>query len=211
MKKLGVIAIAATVSISAFAQIGFDQFAVTRTTILAPPTTFSGGTSYNLGTNNWVDVRSLGGIAKLDIFARTNTGDSAFTITIQTSNDQTNITTLASVALAIPYTYNYTNRFYGGTNLTSANLFNLYGTVVTPNAAVSGWATPYINALAAPYTNTISGTSISYNSFTTYGVSISDAPSYIRVLVLPTAASGTTNFCFGAIMTSLPAYSSYPF
>lgn len=194
---------------SAFAQRGFDTFSVARWLVVAPPTLFSGATALNLGTNNWVDIRSLSGIATINLFCRTNTGDSALTITVQTSNDQTNLSTLANVALAIPATVNYTNRYYGGTNVIAANVFNLYGSVVTPTASTSGFATPYINPAAVPYTNTISATTPSYNTFSTYSVNIADAPSYIRLIVIPSGA--TTNFDIGAILTSVPDYSSYPF
>ncbi len=210
--KIVTVALAvASLSISVFAQRSFDTYSAPRTLVLSQPVLYSGGAAFTSGTNAWVDIRSFDGIAKVDVFGCTNVSNSSFTITIQTSTDQTNLTTLLNVSAATATSYIYTNFYYGGGSncITATNTWNLPGAPTVPTANTAGWATPYLNAVANPFTNTISAYSPAQDGITTLGVSIGDAPRYARLIVSLSGAA--TNCVVGADITGYVHSSSYPF
>ena len=199
----------ASLSLPAFAQRSVDTYAAPRTLTLAAPALFSGGGAYTSGTNVWVDVKSFDGIAKIDFITVTNVANTTATFTVQGSMDQTNITTVGSASIASPTTVVYTNIFYGATNFLATNVWQLPGAIVNPTAATAGFSTAYLNALANPFTNSLSAASLNYNGVTTVGLSIGDSPRYLRVIITPGGAA--TNFTVGAVLTGFVHTSSYPF
>ena len=195
------------------AQRGFDVYAGSvRTVVLAPPYLYTGGAAMNAGTNGWVDCKGFDGMAKIDFASVTNVGNSTFTVTVQTSTDQTNLVTLANASYASATSIVYTNFFYSGypTNLiTATDNYLLPGSIVTPSAASAGWATPYLNVSANPYTNTVSAMTITTNGVQQVGFNIGDALRYLRVIVTP--GGGATNGCVSAVLTAHTSYTTYPF
>lgn len=208
INKLNLVILAvASLCLTASAQRGFDVYGVTRTLIVAPVTLYNTGAGP--WTNSWVDVRSFDGIANLDVFCCTNVGNSTFTITVQGSNDQTNTTTIGSASVASSTTVIYTNGYYGGTNFSATNIYLLPGAIVTPTATTAGFATPYLNNLANPFTNSLSAYSPTQYGVTHIGLNIADANRYMRIIVTPAGAA--TNGVVGAILTAPANYTSYPF
>jgi hypothetical protein len=195
-KIVTVILAVASLSLSAFAQRGFDTYAIPRTLIVAAPALYSGGAA-GPATNSWVDVRVFDGTAKLDIFCVTNVANSAFTISLQGSMDQTNLTAIGNCSVASSTSIIYTNTSYGSNNLTATDVFNLPGVVTTPTASTAGWATSYL--LPNPFTNTITAYSPAQGGVTTIGFNVGDSPRYLRMIVLPSGAA--TNGVVGAVLT----------
>ena len=197
-----VLLILAVASLS-FSGLAADTYAGARTLTLAAPALYSGGGAVNSGTNAWIDIRAFEGIAKIDILACTNVGNSAATVTIQSSDDQTNLTTLSSVSYAVATSAIITNVLYGGTNLTATDVFNLPGTLTAPTASSAGFATPYINYATAPFTNSASAISIpgAANGVVTLGFNIADSRRYMRLIVIPSGAA--TNLTVGAVITGI--------
>jgi hypothetical protein len=151
----------------------------------------------NVGiTNAAVDVHHLTGIAKVDLFCKTNAAGGV-TCNLETSADTTNWVAVANYALASATSVIYTNTYYGTNNLTATNIFLLPGTVSTPTAATAGWATPYL--LPAPYTN--SGTiTMSGNQAVEVGFKIDDQLRYIRTRW--TFSGAATNVVVEGLLTA---------
>jgi len=183
--KLLILAVA-SLSLAANAQGTLDYFAQPRTVVVSVPQQLSGSAAV---TNNWVDIHTLGGIAKLDVSMFNISGSNAVTFAVQTSADQTNLVTLANVAIASALSVIYTNATYGGTSLTATNTFNIAGTLTTPTSATAGWATQYI--IPAPFTNSGTGLTLTSNSITTFGFKADDAARYVRIVW--TGAATVTN------------------
>ena len=200
-------------SLSSFAQRGYDVYGPVRSLSLAAPATYSGGSAVNSGTNAWIDIHGLDGVAKIDVFCFTNVGNSSFTVGIQASSDTTNVVWLGGASIATNVTFIYTNMTYGGTNanglfLTATNLYNIPGVVTYPNAFTAGWATPYINP--APFTNTLNSVTLTAQAgWTTIGFDAGDALRYIRLIVIPGGAA--TNGVVGAQVTSHVHSTGWPF
>ncbi len=181
---------------SAFAAA--DTFAGVRTVVVDSPRLISGGGN-NTVTNSWTDIRGFEGIAKIDFTSKTNAAGGTLSVLVQTSQDQTNFTTLANAAYATSTSVTYTNWQYGGTNLSATETVNYPGTVTTPTAATSGWATPYI--VSAPFTNTVSALSLTADGVTTIGFNIADANRYIRLIY--TTGGTATNSTVSATLTGV--------
>lgn len=181
----------------------FDFFAQPRTIVLLGPTNLT-VTPQLVITNPWADIHGFDGIAKIDISICTNVASDAVLVTIDTSQDQTNITSLANAAYSTVFNLSTTNTLYGnGSNLNANTVFNLAGTVVSPVAGASGWATPYISP--APFTNTVANQALGPNGVFTIGFNASDANRYIRFRVT-SSGGASTNFVIGATMTGRRAY-----
>ena len=179
------------------AQAQMDVFSGVRTLIVDSPRTLLVSAT-PLVTNSWVDIHGFEGIAKIDFTSKTNAGGGTVTVQVQTSQDQTNFTTLANVAYATGVSATITNWMYGSTNLTATDVFNIPGTVTTPTAATAGWSTPYI--LPAPFTNTVSALSLTADGVNTIGFNISDANRYIRLIY--TTGGTVTNSTISAVLTA---------
>lgn len=191
--------------LTASAQRGFDYFFVPGSLVL-PANNFSAGTGSI--TNGPYDVRTFDGIAKVDLFCYTNSVTAGGTMTAQLfgSDDTTNKTALSGIAFVNGTTaVNYTNGYYGGTNLIATNSYLLPGTITTPTAATAGFATPYLTEL--PFTN--SGAITIPTGWSEMGFSISDAKRYIYIVWTP---GGTvTNFTAGGVLTGAKNINGYPF
>ena len=214
LKNILTVAALLTVTCTAFAQRGFDTYSIPRWLTLAPPTTIAAVQAGSTTTNSWVDIKGLDGVAAINVFCSTNVGNTTFTVAVQASNDQTNLAWLASASIATPATIIYTNTYYGGTNasgawLNASDVFNLAGAITTPTASIAGWATPYLNAAANPFTNTLSSVTLVQAGYTTIGFNAGDAPRYLRLIVIPTGAA--TNGVVGAQICGNVHSSSYPF
>jgi hypothetical protein len=197
--KLVTVALAvASLSINAFARI--DSFGGTRTVVLAAPQNI--GVNGGIGvTNSAVDVRLFDGVGKIDIFCVTNSGTTGGTLscTVQSSQDQTNWTVCANVAVVTGGTsISYTNLQYGGTNLTATDTYVLPFTVNTPVAATAGWAIP--NAAPISFNSNAVVTVSSAGNFQ-IGLSTQDYGRYMRVIWTP--GGSVTNFSCGAILTGV--------
>lgn len=194
--KLVVLAVA-SLSLVSSALAAADTFAGLRTVVVDAPRLISGGGN-NTVTNSWTDIRGFEGIAKIDFTSKTNAAGGTLTVAIQTSADQTNITTLANVAYATPANITYTNAMLG-TNITATDTINFPGVITTPTAATAGWATPYI--VPNPFTNTVSALSLTADGVTTIGFNIADTSRYIRLVY--TTGGTATNSTVSATLTGL--------
>ena len=194
-------AILALAVVSAQAQVGFDTVYGSRTVVITPPVNFVAGTS----ASNIIDRTPFLGVGQVTIFANTNavtTG--SLTAQVFTSPDLTNWTALANYALVSSTTaFNFTNGYYGGTNLIATNNVLLPGTLTTPTAATSSYAAiPYLAKLA--WTNNGSIT-VSKGGVWLLGFNVNDQARYIDVQWTPSATTGT-NFSGSAIFTGVPIY-----
>ena len=196
---LAVAALGLLASLPAFAQ--FNTFGETRTVILAPPTKTLGSEGATIKSNACIDTIGYEGVAIVNLIACTNAGGGTLTATLLTSKDQVTWTALANYALASQADIIYTNRYYGTNGLTATNTFVLPGTVVTPTAATAGFATPYLNGLATPFTN--SGTInmvASAKPIVQVAYNVQDADRYLQVLW--TYGGTTTNVMHCATLTA---------
>lgn len=188
-------------ALPASAQRGFDVFGIPRTAILAAPLNLTAAS--NAVTNGPVDIRVLDGIARIDLFTHTNTGNSGGTLTatLYGSTDTTNLTLLSSFAFINSTTaVNYTNYYFGqGTNsFTVTNKWLLPGTIVTPTPATAGFQTKYLNPATVPFTNAAAIT-VTPPAQYEIGFNAGDALRYLYIVWTP---GGTfTNFTVGALVT----------
>ncbi len=191
----GLIVACAMVASTAMAQEFPAQ--TTRTLVLSPMQTMSGSTFASV-TNGPQDKLGAVGQGFIDICASTNASGNTETAQIYTSPDQTNLTALANYGLINSTTsLTVTNFLYGGTNgLTAANLYLLPGTITTPTASTSGWATPYVAEI--PFTNS-GAITISKGTYRVIINNMQDANRYFYIVY---SASGTaTNLAVGANLT----------
>jgi len=178
---------------SAFAQgEALDMFAAPRTMVLLDQSTTATTTNAN-----YADIHGFIGVAKIDCISLPDNAAGVETVTIQSSADTTNWITLPNVAFGVSNAVIVTNLYYGTTNFLATNVFNLAGTVTTPTASTSGFATPYIGSVP-----TFSSSAVFTNTgpvVTTIGFLPNDASRYLRFIV---AKSGSgTNWAFGAVLT----------
>lgn len=164
---------------SALAQ--FDQFGQTRTVAIAYPTSLTSS-----GSNFYADLHEFTGIAKIDIGTLTNGACTAAQFQAWTSPDMTNWTVLTNFAVASSNAVIYTNvdivyqgNVFPGPML-STNIFMLHGTNSTANAALAGFAGPYISPTALTSGMPISLTANSGANLTTIGFNVDDLQRYIR-------------------------------
>lgn len=207
MKKILLgIAVAVMAAVSAQAQLGFDTFSATRSYVLATP--FNIGAGSGIVTNNAFDALSPIGIATLDVTTCTNTGTTGgtLTLTLQTSVDSTNWTSVQNIAFINSTTsIAITNGFYGSSsNLYATDLVLLPGTVTTPTSASSGWATPYLAKL--PFTNS-GALSVAATGNYKLGFNIKDQQRYLRTIWTPGGTA--TNFTASAVLTTVSQFPIY--
>lgn len=188
------LALLAAFAIPAQAQRSINFFGAPRTVIASAPQNLTAASG---SVTNTIDLLAFDGIVSVDIFSCTNTGTTGGTLTatLYGSNDQTNLTAI-SYALATATSVSYTNRFYGGPNLTATDVYLLPGTWTTPATATAGWATPYL--VEAPMTNTAALTVTSRN-FYHLGISAADSGRYLHIVWTPGGTA--TNFTVGATVT----------
>jgi hypothetical protein len=195
-KLFAVLAVASLFCLKAQAQ--FDAYAGFTTLVVDAPRNLAvAAAGINSTTNMPVDIHGFDGIAKIDFSCFSNNVATTVLVAIQTSPDQTNWTSLANVSYAVPQSLILSNYMYGGI-LTDTNVFNRAGTVTSPTAATSGWATSYL--VPAPFTNTASALDVSHNSIVTVGFNISDAGRYLRLVYTPSGT--TTNWTGSAVLTA---------
>ena len=191
----------ALLAMSAGATLGFDTYKAARTYVITPIQNLTPANS--LTTNGPVDLVKMVGTSAIFLDATTNSANSGGTLTAQLygSNDQTNLTALANYWLITsPTTVSVTNFYYGGTNgLTAANSELLPGTTTYPNAAVSGWATPYLNY--SPATNTGAITLGGVAKTVEIGINTDDQPRYLYIVY--TTGGTVTNFTTSAKLVTV--------
>ena len=124
-------------------------------------------------------------------------GGGTLTATILFSDDQTNQSDLANIAIiSSPTAIYYTNYYFAGTNLVITNNFLLPGTITTPVAATAGFATPFLASL--PFTN--SGAITLSPGCSEFAVHLGSAKRYLHLILTP---GGTvTNWTVCAILTT---------
>lgn len=185
-------------AVPCFAQRTIDTFGAVRTVVLSPAQNLVVGVA--AVTNGPIDMKLFEGVAKVDIFSMTNTGNTGGTLTctLYTSPDQTNLTALSNFALISGTTaVNYTNLYYGGTSLWTTNNYLLPGTITTPTASSAGFATKYLASL--PYTNS-GAITVTSKGYVEVGYNVADANRYLYAVWTP---GGTfTNFTTGAVLTA---------
>lgn len=185
-------------AVSSPAQYGFNTFSATRTIVAATPQNI--GADSGLVTNGPIDLLKLQGVGILNLVTVTNTGTTGGTLAalLYTSADQTNLVAVTNFALiTVPTTDTITNVSYGGTNLTAANSVLLPGTITTPTASSSGFATPYL--APAPFTNS-GAITLNGNKAVQVGLPVSSLRRYLYIVYQP---GGTvTNFTAGALLTA---------
>lgn len=184
-----------TLAFSANAQLGYDLFGGSRVANFIPPQTLVAGTTF---ITNTIDMGMLEGKASLLLYANTNgaTGGT-LTATLYSSNDKTNFTAVSTYALATASTIVTTNRYYGGTNLTSSTSYLVPGVWTTPTVATGGWATPYL--APALFTNSAAIT-LSNPSVANIGLSTADLGRYLHVVY--TTGGTVTNFTVGGFLVT---------
>ena len=203
MKKILLsLAVAALAVVSAQAQLGFDTFNTTRSYVLAAPANLTQTT-----TNAAFDTLTPIGVAALDVVVCTNTGATGGTLslTLQTSVDSTNWVNVQNIAFINSTTaLNVTNGFYGGTSLYATDYVLLPGTVTTPTASVSAWATPYLAKL--PFTNSGALTVTATGNYK-LGFNVKDQQRYLRTIW--TTGGTSTNFTASAVLTTVSQFPIY--
>jgi len=180
---------------SAEAQLGYDIFGGARVANVIPPQNLLAGASL---VTNTVDLVNFDGNASLLLYANTNgaTGGT-LTATLYSSFDKTNFTAVNTYALATASTIVSTNRYYGGTNLTSSTSYLLPGVWTTPTASSAGWATPYF--APALYTNSAAIT-LSNPTVVNVGLPVNDLGRYLHIVY--TVGGSVTNYTVGALLVS---------
>jgi hypothetical protein len=195
------VGILAACAINVRAQRSVDVFEATRTFSLCAPTNIIGGPAGNL-TNNWVDIRGLEGLAKIDFSCTTNIGTAGGTLTatVQVSADQTNITTITNfAAITNGNPFIITNNTLG---LKATNVVLIPGSATTPMASAVGFATGYLAPLGGGTVTYTNGGAVTITAGTDpqIGFSIPDQPEYARVIW--TVGGTATNWTVGAKLTT---------
>jgi hypothetical protein len=175
--------LAATVCVqSAYAQI--DYWGQTRSLVLAPPTLIA-STSI-LVTNSPVDVKDLGGVARVDFSLYTNSACAVKALLYHSANPTNGWVALTNYASATSLAETITNYYLfalAGTNNSVGdyvtNNWNIPGTITVPTAYTAGWATPYV--LPAPFTNQ-NAVTLNGQTITSIGLPIDDALRYLMVV-----------------------------
>lgn len=203
---LALIAVVVAMALPAMAQRGQDEFSVPRSVWLVPLQNINGGAAFTTSTNMAIDTRGYFGIAKLDVFAETNSGTTGgtLTMTLQTSPDLTNWTILSNFVALVTNLTSYVITNAANTNIYTTNSFILPGTQKTPTAATAGLAAvPYL--VPPQYTNGAAMT-INPGNAVELGFSIEDLPNrYFRAYFTPGGTA--TNYTVGAVLTTpVPTY-----
>lgn len=196
MRNLKFSLVAVLIALSAIAsqaQGFFDFYAGARVVVIGGPTVVNGSIKV---TNNPVDIRPLTGVGLFAFFNQTNNTATTGTLTatLETSADTTNWTALANYAFTTNQTaVNYTNIYYGGTNLVATNTYLFPGVVTTPTASTAGFATQYL--LPNQYTNS-GALSLNMNQWAILGVKLDDLQRYVHVIWNPGATVTNQVGCF---------------
>ena len=229
-KILLVAGLAASISASALAGIGFDTYNVPRIVpfpggrlagVVSGATTngFLAGTPV---TNGPIDIGIFGGVGSITFLTATNVtqsnsvampgGPSTGTLTAQVygSPDTTNLYALTNFALINgPTMILITNQLpiLGGTNAAATNYTMMPWTMTTPTAATAGYATPA--PVRSGYQVFTNGGAITVtpgapqSNYWTIGFQVSDQYRYLYVVWTPSATTGT-NFLGTAFFNGVP-------
>lgn len=171
----------------ASAQVAIDTFSQPRTIV---PTGLPRilDASAAVFTNGPIDIGGFLGTASIDVFSCTNAGG-ALTLSIYTSQDQTNLTALANYALISSATaYTYTNLYYGSTNLYATNRWLLPGTLTAATPSTAGFAGFYLDQTTVPFTNS-GAITITAKGYYKVGFRAQDAKRYMYFVWTPTGSS----------------------
>ena len=180
-------------AIPARAQLGWDLFGAPRAINFIPMQNIVAGSSL---ITNTVDLVNLNGTAALFLMSNTNgASGGTLTATLYSSYDKTNFTAVSTYALATATTIVTTNRYYGGTNLTSSSSYLMPGVWTTPTASTSGWATPYL--APALFTNSAAVT-LSTPTTVLIGLQTSDIGRYLHIVY--TVGGSVTNYTVGGLI-----------
>jgi len=172
-----------------------DFYRVPREVILAAPATLSTVGTATV-TNGAIDTAMFSGIARIQIFALTNAAGVAQTALLEQSDDSTNWSTFPNYALATTTSLSFTNsQLGGGTNTIITQSFLFPGSIVTPTANTSGWATPYINY--GQFTNT--GALTISKGYYNIAYNVDSVKRYTHIIWTCAAASTATNITVGAV------------
>lgn len=161
------------VGLSASAQSSFDAFGGMRT--LVWPAVVTGATFSNAP----MDLRLFTGIVNLNFGGMTNVNSGTLTATVEVSNDLTNYTSIANVAIATQTAINYTNSYYAANSMIATNTYLLPGTLTTPTASSAGFATVYV--APAQFTNTPGAFNVLTNGTYAIGFKVDDQPRYLHI------------------------------
>ena len=201
---VAMIVLVGMISMKAEAQVGFDPYNGMRTVILDDPRVIIGGGNASVTNGIVQDLRQFTGVAKVDVFAKTN-GAGACTVTLYTSPDQATWTALGNISLATRTTVIQTNYYYGTNGLTATNVYNLAGAITTPTASTAGFATPYVDN-STPFTNS-GAITLNMGRITTLAFNVDDAQRYLQVTYAPSGS--LTNVVLGAVLTARPQNGHY--
>jgi len=175
MKKILATVALVTLTVSAFAANGFDLFGIPRVVQITAPTAMTSATLSNTAAGcSAVNVQTYSGDGVVIITAATGPASGAVTFTLVTSPDCTNWVP-CTYALATSTVISNKCTAYGGA-INTTNTYFLPGTLTTPSAYASGWATPYI--VAAQFTNTAALTVTTAGTYV-IGLNMDDQQRYI--------------------------------
>ncbi len=195
LSRLAVAVLALTITASGMAQ-GFDLFSIPRATVLMPPTILTQTSNTDLlFTNSAIDVRDYDGVGAI-LLSVTNTAGTLPKIYtyIQGSSDNTNWTTLSTLATATATSESLTNAsFPVAVKVTQSTL--IPGTITVATPATAGFAGTYLTPAAFTAdnvcTNTPGGGFLS-------GIVLRDAPRYLRLMGTVTGSNSV--FVAGSVL-----------
>ncbi len=183
------------------AQLGFDTYPTVKLLPFGTPQIIVNATVPI--TNGPVDI--VGFFGRSDILATVTTnGGGTVTLTVQSSPDTTNWTSVANFAFVNSLTQLIiTNTFYGSTNLYVTNQYLYPYTPTTPNAATAGFFTPY--PVYNPFTNAAGAVTVTANGTYIFGINLTDSARYLHV-IWTTTAQATNNTSVSAIIVGQKAF-----
>lgn len=172
------------------AQGNFDATAA-KTVVVDGPRLIIGASSSTV-TSSQIDTRGFQGIAKLTLFACTNS-DGTVTATVKTSPDTNTWTALQNYSLATATSLHYTNSaLANSTNEAATDTFLLHGTLTTPSPNTGTYVLP------APRTNS-GAVSLVGKQFYEISFDVSDQNRYLQVVW--TTGGTVTNVVVGAVLS----------
>jgi hypothetical protein len=178
------------------AQLGFDTYSTVRALPIGTPQFLFNATGPV--TNGPVDIIGFYGRSDLLVTCGTN-GGGTLTLTVQSSSDSTNWTSIANFALINSTTAQaFTNTYYGSTNLIVTNNYVLPYTVTTPTAASAGFFTPYPAYI--PFTNAAGAITVTAAGTYIVGINLTDNPRYLHVIWTPTGAATNNTFVTATLL-----------
>lgn len=180
--------------LSAFAQNGFDFFALPRVEVVTGNQKLITATT-NTSVAKLADVHGFEGVARLDIFSCTNGLSGACTAVLLTSPDAQNWS-LVPYGMLVPTSLWLTNLYYGTNGFVVTNSWLLPGTVTTPTAATAGWATPYLGSV--PSLTNLAAIALT-NGEVSVGINSGALQRYLTIGY--TMDANSTNIAVGAIIT----------